>query len=126
LVRRAKREAGGAAGPSAARSPASGPPTPANTSGGAAAPAATSQDADDGPQLLLAWELAQRTSVLSYAASAGHLFRVCEEAQAKLQAAAAEQGRPLRLVLLGAAEDAEGADLRSWQARRRRAAESRP
>ncbi|GLC44370.1 hypothetical protein PLESTB_000476700 [Pleodorina starrii] len=71
-------------------------------------------DADNDAQLQLASELAERTAVLSYAYTAAYALQSLPAARGA--ARRAESGnRPLELVVLGAAADAELGDLDSWQ-----------
>ncbi len=68
-------------------------------------------------QLLLAAQLADRTAELTYVYTAAQAL-LAEGPAAKVAAAAGRSGRALQLVVLGAAEDAELADLAAWQVRR--------
>ncbi|KAG2442653.1 hypothetical protein HXX76_002737 [Chlamydomonas incerta] len=84
----------------------------ADGTAGAHKPAAGKADSADA-QLLLAAQLADRTAELTYVYTAAQALLAGPAA--KVAAAAARAGRALQLVVLGAAEDAELADLAAWQ-----------
>ncbi|KAG2499976.1 hypothetical protein HYH03_002261 [Edaphochlamys debaryana] len=78
------------------------------------AAAAEPKALDERALLRLAVELADRTSALSYAYTAAHALRTLPAAKTAVASTAAA-ARPLQLIVLGAAGDAELADPSSWQ-----------